>query len=298
MKVLIFGAGGQLGTCLQQYLSKFYEVVAVTRDQVDITDPLAVSAKVKLESPTVVVNAAAYTAVDDAELEELVCERINVEGTKNIGVAARSVEATVIHFSTDYVFGETGYDPINEGEKCRPSSVYVKTKLEGEKALFDANAKSYVLRVSWVFGEHGSNFVKTMLDLAATRSELSIVDDQIGGPTYVGDIATLVKKLAQKVEEDHPVEFGIYHYCGLPYISWKEFAEMIFVSADNLKVIPQRPKITGINSANYPSRATRPKNSKLNPHRICALAGVAPSNWLLGVQRVIEASQNPCNENH
>ena len=137
-----------------------------------------------------------------------------------------------------------------------------------------------------------------MLDLAARRSELSIIDDQIGGPTYVGDIATLVKKLAQKVEEDHPVEFGIYHYCGLPYISWKEFAEMIFVSADNLKVIPQRPKITGIKSANYPSRATRPKNSRLNPHRICGLAGVSPSNWLLGVQRVIEVCQNPYNENY
>ena len=278
-KFLITGAYGQVGYCLTQQLQGKHLVLAVDRDELDITDERAVQKTIEHFRPDVIINAAAHTAVDRAENEVELSESINVKGPKYLAEAAKSVGAVILHISTDYVFDGQGEGKYKETDITAPQGVYGRTKLEGEQAVAQANDKFIVLRTAWVFGEHGNNFVKTMLRLAQTRDTLGVVADQIGGPTYAGDIAAALIDISERIIDDQNVEYGIYHFTGEPYVSWCDFAKAIFTEAVSQNILEKAPHVNAITTADYPTPAKRPANSCLDLTKIQRVFGIQPSNW-------------------
>ena len=256
MKVLVTGAKGQLGCDIMKRLSiAGIESKGVDRDDFDIVDKASVSACINEECPDIVVHCAAYTAVDKAELdhERETCYSINVTGTKNISEACKEVGATVIYFSTDYVFNGMGDKSYEVHDMCAPVNYYGMTKYKGEQAVVASGVNYFIIRISWVFGRHGANFVKTILRLAQTQNEIRVVRDQIGSPTFTEDLATLVVDMALTNK------FGLYHATNDGFCSWFDFArEVLRISGkEGINVIP-------INSEDYPTAAVRPKNSRLS----------------------------------
>ena len=278
-KFLITGANGQVGYCLTQQLQGKHEILAVDRDELDITDERSVQKTIENFRPDVIINAAAHTAVDRAETEVELSEAINVKGPKYLAEAAKSVGAAILHISTDYVFDGQGEGKYKETDITAPQGVYGRTKLEGEQAVAQANDKFIVLRTAWVFGEHGNNFVKTMLRLAKTRDTLGVVADQIGGPTYAGDIAAALIDISERIIDDQNVEYGIYHFTGEPYVSWCDFAKAIFTEAVSQNILEKAPHVNAITTADYPTPAKRPANSCLDLTKIQRVFGIQPSNW-------------------
>lgn len=279
VKFLITGAKGQVGHCLTQQLQGKHEILAVDRDELDITDQSAVKNAVENFHPDVIINAAAHTAVDRAETEVELSEAINVKGPQYLAEAAKEVGAVILHISTDYVFDGQREGKYKETDATDPQGVYGKTKLEGEQAVAKANDKFIVLRTAWVFGEHGNNFVKTMLRLAKTRDTLGVVADQIGGPTYAGDIAASLIQIAEKVSAGEEIQYGIYHFTGEPYVSWCDFAKAIFDEAVSQNVLEKAPLVNAISTADYPTPAKRPANSCLDLTKIQQVFGIQPSDW-------------------
>ncbi|QPB43167.1 dTDP-4-dehydrorhamnose reductase [Rodentibacter haemolyticus] len=287
-KFLITGAKGQVGHCLAQQLRGKHEVLAVDRDQLDITNAEAVFGCVEQFQPDVIINAAAHTAVDKAETEIELSTAINVEGTLNLAQASHKVGSLFLHISTDYVFdgqAEQGYRYF-ESDPTNPQGVYGKTKLQGEQVALAENAKTIVLRTAWVFGEHGNNFVKTMLRLAKTRDSLGVVADQFGAPTYAGDIAFVLITIAEKWLANETTEYGIYHFTGQPYVSWYDFANAIFTEAVLQKVIEKAPLVTPIDTADYPTPAKRPANSCLSVDKIQRNFGISAGNWQQALKNI------------
>lgn len=278
-KFLITGAHGQVGYCLVQQLQGKHEILAVDRDELDITDESAVKKTVKDFHPNVIINAAAYTAVDRAETEVELSEAINVKGPKYLAKAAKSIDAAILHISTDYVFDGQIECKYKETDITAPQSVYGRTKLEGEKAVAETNDKFIVLRTAWVFGEHGNNFVKTMLRLSKTRDTLSVVADQIGGPTYAADVARVLIHIAEQIIIGKNIEYGIYNFTGKPYVTWYDFAKAIFSEAVSQKVLKKAPIVNPITTADYPTPAKRPANSCLDLTKIQQVFDIQPSNW-------------------
>lgn len=285
-KFLITGANGQVGYCLTQQLQGKHEILAVDRDELDITDERSVQKTIENFRPDVIINAAAHTAVDRAETEVELSEAINVKGPQYLAEAAKGVGATILHISTDYVFDGQREGKYKETDATDPQGVYGKTKLEGEQAVAKANDKFIVLRTAWVFGEHGNNFVKTMLRLAKTRDTLGVVADQIGGPTYAGDIAASLIQIAEKIIAGEDVQYGIYHFTGEPYVSWCDFAKAIFAEAVSQKVLDKAPIVNSITTADYPTPAKRPANSCLDLTKIQQVFGVQPSNWQKALKNI------------
>ena len=285
-KFLITGAHGQVGYCLTQQLQGKYEILAVDRDELDITDQSAVKNAVENFHPDVIINAAAHTAVDRAETEVELSEAINVKGPRYLAEAAKDVGATILHISTDYVFDGQREGKYKETDATDPQGVYGKTKLEGEQAVAKANDKFIVLRTAWVFGEHGNNFVKTMLRLAKTRDTLGVVADQIGGPTYAGDIAASLIQIAEKIIAGEDVQYGIYHFTGEPYVSWCDFAKAIFDEAVSQNILEKAPHVNAITTADYPTSAKRPANSCLDLTKIQRVFGIQPSNWQKALKNI------------
>ncbi len=280
MRVLVTGAHGQVGHCLTQQLQdKGIQVKAVDRDELDITDQQAVIKMVDEFKPTVIINAAAHTAVDKAEQEVDLSYAINRDGPKYLAQAAQQIDAAMLHISTDYVFSGDKVGLYNEDDETNPQGVYGASKLAGEQEVTQACAKHIILRTAWVFGEHGNNFVKTMLRLGSERDSLGIVGDQFGGPTYAGDIAASLIQIAEKIKADEAVEFGIYHYSGLPHVSWFEFAEAIFNQAFEQGVLAEIPALKSIKTSDYPTPAKRPANSKLATQKITSQFGLNASDW-------------------
>ena len=257
MKYLITGVSGQLGYDIVRELEArgHKDYLAPTSSEMDITDKNQVSEVITNYRPDVIFHCAAYTAVDKAEEEKDRCYAVNVTGTKNIVDIARQISAKVVYISTDYVFNGTKdgeYTPLDE---TQPINYYGYTKLEGEKLALTLE-DSLVVRISWVFGSNGNNFIKTMLRLSETRDELSVVSDQIGSPTYTSDLAKLLLELVSKNKK------GIFHATNEEYCSWYEFAKYIFeVNDKELKVNP-------ILTKDYKAVATRPLNSKLNKDKL------------------------------
>jgi len=274
MKVLLTGANGQLGRCFQDRAPENWQIMATDSDSLDITDALQVEKAVAQFHPDLIVNAAAYTAVDKAESEVELAQRINAQGPKNLAIAAKSINAGFVHVSTDYVFDGTSTTPYKETDPTHPLSVYGVTKLEGEVAVQQAYPQALIIRTAWVFSEYGNNFVKTMLRLSRERENLSIVDDQRGCPTYAGDIAQAIIQLYLSKAEG-----GIYHFCGDHEVSWKEFTDQIVETAETLKLISRRPMIKGICTTEYPTPAHRPTYSTLSCQKI-GLYGISPSDWV------------------
>lgn len=253
MKILVTGATGQLGWDVVKELKKRnIECRGVGSKDLNITDKKAVFAYIRAYQPDAVIHCAAYTAVDKAEDEPEQCRDVNVNGTAYIAEACREIDAKMIYISTDYVFGDDGDRPHEVNDPVHPLNVYGQTKWEGEEAVRRILRKYFIVRISWVFGEHGNNFVKTMLRLGQTHKEISVVADQFGAPTYTADLAPL---LCDMVQTD---KYGTYHACNSGCCSWAEFAEEIFRQA-HMDV-----KVKHITTEEYPTKARRPKNSRLS----------------------------------
>ena len=282
MKVLVTGCNGQVGHCLVEQVVN-HQVLAVDRDQLDITDPIAVEKTVLEFEPDIIINAAAHTAVDKAEEEEALSFAINRDGPKYLAESAERIGAAMLHISTDYVFSGDKAGLYNEQDEVNPQGVYGLSKLAGEEAVAKACSRHIILRTAWVFGEHGNNFVKTILRLAQSRDSLGIMGDQFGGPTYAGDIAhTLIliaENIVQQDEEFDSSKFGIYHFSGLPHVSWSDFAQTIFDEAIKQDLLKQSPIITSITTADYPTPAKRPANSKLDVNKINLNFSLVASDW-------------------
>lgn len=285
-KIMITGAKGQVGFCLTQQASALdWNVQAVDRDELDITDKNAVDLLVRQFRPDVIINAAAHTAVDKAETEIEASYAINRDGPQYLAQAAASVGAAILHISTDYVFAGDKEGVYSEADLVAPQSVYGASKLAGEEAVIAANPKHIILRTAWVFGEHGSNFVKTMLRLGSQCDQLGIVADQFGGPTYAGDIAAALLQIAEKaVTAPEAVTWGIYHFAGEPHVSWHGFATAIFDASVAQGLLARSPVINPIATTDYPTPAKRPANSRLDCSRIHSIFGIMPSDWQAALQ--------------
>ena len=253
MKILITGATGQLGhDCVEECRARGHEVHGVSSELFPLSDENVMRAVLEAVEPDAILHAAAYTAVDKAEDEPSLCRKINAAGTEILARLARERDVKLLYISTDYVFPGTGDAPHETNALTSPHNVYGKSKLAGEEAVQQDLDKYFIVRTSWVFGLHGKNFVKSMLQLAKTNKILSIVADQIGSPTYTRDLAPL---LADMIESD---KYGIYHATNEGFCSWAQFAREIFRQA-GIEV-----NVTNVPSHMYPTKATRPKNSRLS----------------------------------
>ncbi|KGA34635.1 dTDP-4-dehydrorhamnose reductase [Pectobacterium odoriferum] len=280
MKILITGAHGQVGTRLVERLTGNADILAIDRDVLDITDRDAVFKTVRDFKPDVIINAAAHTAVDRAEQEAELSYKINRDGPLYLAEAAKSIDSTILHISTDYVFNGESDVPYVESDSVDPKSVYGKSKLEGELAVAAVCQRHIILRTSWVFGEDGNNFVKTMLRLGKERDSLGIVADQFGGPTYAGDIADVLILIAEKTQSPDFNAWGIFHFSGTPYISWFGFADKIFDLAIEQKILNNKPILSQLTTEDYPTPAQRPNYSKLSCEKINQVFGIKPSDWI------------------
>lgn len=255
--ILVTGVNGQLGYDVVKELRKRnIECLGIDKDELDITDSNAVNEYIIKLRPECVVHCAAYTAVDRAEDEEEICRKVNVDGTENIAKTCKQIDAKMIYISTDYVFDGKGDEPFEVNGHIEPHSVYGKTKYEGELKVQEILDKYFIVRISWVFGVNGNNFIKTMLRLGKEKESINVVCDQIGSPTYTADLASLLCNMV--VSE----KYGVYHATNEGFCSWAEFAEEIMKKA-NLKC-----KINYIPTNEYPTKAARPLNSRLSKKSI------------------------------
>jgi dTDP-4-dehydrorhamnose reductase len=282
MSLLVFGAGGQVGRALAERIGsagRGYDHTAC-----DICDPASVARAVSDPALSAVVNCAAYTAVDRAESERERAFAVNAEGAGIVARAAAQRELPIIHLSTDYVYSGLAAAPHHEDEPTAPINVYGASKAAGDAAVAAANPAHLVLRVSWVFGVHGANFVKTMLRLGGERSELRVVADQQGGPTEARDIADAVIAMSEICRRPGFDAWGIYHFAGAPSTSWFGFAEAIFERARQAC-----PRLVAIPTRDYPTPAARPLNSSLNCTRIRDVFGLGQPDWRASLTRVLDA---------
>ena len=294
MKILITGANGQLGLTLQDVFAGD-DLTLTDRDELDITDFEAVNNFVEVKKPEVIINAAGYTAVDQAEIDKELARKINVDGAHNLAIAAKKVQAIFFHVSTDFVFdGEKGSHYI-EVDEPKPLSVYGQTKRDSEIVVEKAGGKYFVLRTAWLYSPYGKNFVKTIAKLGREKEELKIVSDQIGCPTYTYDLALAMKELIQKAYDLQPASlrlktydlFGLYHFAGDGECSWFEFArEIIKLSGGKANVLPQTAYEYAADRGETIT-AKRPKYSALNCDKIKKL-GIKTTHWQESLAKCIE----------
>ena len=280
MKYLITGADGQIGSRLTALLHGKADVFAADRHTLDITRRDDVLQAALAFRPDVIINAAAYTAVDKAEGDTGRAFAVNRDGARHLAEAAEAAGAAMLHISTDYVFDGAGGAPYDEAAPTAPQNIYGASKLAGEQAVLAACRRAVVMRTSWVFGAHGQNFVKTMLRLGRERDSLGIVADQYGAPTAAADIAAaLITIVRRHTPEQLAERAGIYHYCGSPYASWFEFAETIFAEAAAQGVLAKIPAVKPIATVDYPTPAKRPADSRLDCGKIRTVFGIGPCDW-------------------
>ena len=257
MKVLVTGVKGQLGYDVVNELTKRGHIAIGTDiEEMDITDKESVETVIKGNAPEAVIHCAAYTAVDAAEDNVELCRKINAEGTQNIADVCKELDIKMIYISTDYVFDGEGEKPWEPEDERTPLNVYGQTKYEGELAVQNTLDKYFIVRIAWVFGVNGKNFIKTMLNLGKTRDSLTVVNDQFGSPTYTYDLAKLLVDMAETEK------YGIYHATNEGICTWYEFACEIFKQAGmNIKVSP-------VSAAEYPAKAKRPSNSRMSKEKL------------------------------
>lgn len=257
MKVLVTGVKGQLGyDVVKECEKRGIEAIGVDVDEMDITDASKVEEVITAANVNAVIHCAAWTAVDKAEDEVELCTKVNVEGTRNIAKVCKKLDIKMMYFSTDYVFDGQGTEEWKEYDERHPLNVYGQTKCDGEKAVQDILEKYFIVRISWVFGINGNNFIKTMLRLGKERGAVSVVNDQIGSPTYTYDLARLVVDMIQTDQ------YGIYHATNEGLCSWYEFACEIFKQAGlNVEVTP-------VSSDAFPAKAKRPSNSRMSKDQL------------------------------
>lgn len=281
MKILVFGKNGQVAQCLQDEAASV-DVTALSSAECDLMVKGEGAKAIKAAAPDIVVNASGFTAVDLAETQTTAARRLNADGPAELAAAATNTGAQFIHISTDYVFNGTSETPYTEESPTHPLNVYGETKLAGERLVMQAAENAIILRTSWVFSEFGSNFVRTMLRLGAERDLLTIVDDQIGGPTPAREIAKSILIIAAKIYRG-AAGSGLYHYQGSPTVSWAAFAEKIFELAEVHSAVKPIP------TAGFPTPATRPLKTILDCAKIERDFGIAAPDWRSGLRQVISA---------
>jgi len=278
-KVLLIGQNGQVSTYLQRSFAAEvdFELTVAGRDSIDLSKPETIAAALASFSPQLIVNPAAYTAVDQAESEPEQAFKINAEAVAVIAQYCAEHDCPLIHYSTDYVFAGIAEAAYSESDPVGPNGVYGASKLAGEQAILESDAPAIILRTAWVYSNHGKNFYKTMLALSDSRSELNIVADQIGAPTYAGSIAQASKQLIKLISNQGTItseQKGIYHFTCQGQTSWCDFAKAIFVEnqINHMKVSP-------IDTVDYPTPAQRPSYSVLNNKKLEQTFGIILPHW-------------------
>lgn len=279
MIVLICGASGQVGHELTRLAPDWAQVKGVGSAELDITDEHAVRTVIGQIQPGLIINAAAYTAVDKAESDAQRAYAVNRDGVELLARQAERLAIPLFHISTDYVFAGDSNEPYREDQPTSPSGVYGASKLAGEVALAASCSQHIILRTSWVFGSHGVNFVKTMLRLGYEREVLSVVADQHGCPTSARSIALALWQLAALYQRQGVLEWGCYHFSGQPASTWHAFAEEIFRQAVAIGILSRAPKLNAIPTVQYPTPAKRPLWSVLDGGKLVRTYGIAPSDW-------------------
>lgn len=290
MRLLVLGRSGQVGRALTQSLQGLGELIALDRAQLNLASADAIRTVLRELQPQIIINAAAYTAVDAAESDEATAFQINAEAPRVIAEESERLGATLIHYSTDYVFDGGKQGAWLEDDATAPLSVYGQSKLAGEQAIADVGGSHLILRTSWVYGLQGKNFLLTMLKLAETRDELAIVDDQIGAPTWAVTIADATAAIIRDSGELAQLAAlsGVYHLCAGGYTSWFGFAQTIFSHAS----IHRKPKLRPISTAEYPTPAQRPRNSRLNTDKFRHAFGDLPA-WDDALQACLQERLGP-----
>lgn len=277
MKVLVTGINGQLGHDVMGELEKRgHEAVGVDIEEMDITDAACVRKVMTQTAPEAVIHCSAYTAVDRAEEEVELCRRVNAEGTKNVAEVCEELDCKLLYLSTDYIFSGEGERPWEPGDEPDPLNVYGLTKYEGEQEIKSRINKFFIVRISWVFGVNGNNFIKTMLRLGRENGAVRVVDDQIGSPTYTYDLAVL---LVDMIETE---KYGEYHATNEGICSWYEFAREIFAAAGMSEV-----EVTPVSSEEFPAKAKRPKNSRMSKEELVKNGFNKLPSWQDAVKRYV-----------
>lgn len=276
MRILVFGKTGQVACELQRQA----DVLALGRAEADLAQPEACAEALRASGADLVINAAAWTAVDKAEAEEAAATVVNGAAPAAMARAAAERGIPFLHISTDYVFSGAGTAPWSEADPVDPQNAYGRSKLAGEEGVRAAGGNSAILRTSWVFSAHGANFVKTMLRLGETRDALNVVEDQIGGPTPAADIAAALLRMGRAMAQGQPG--GTYHFGGVPQVSWAEFAREIFAQAG------RSVTVRGIPTEAYPTPARRPLNSRMDCFALSRDFGIAAPDWKAGLAQVLK----------
>ncbi len=301
MNILLLGANGQVGFELLRSLAPLGKVHAATRNGllaghfpclgVDLGEPSSVTSLLQQLRPELIVNAAAYTAVDRAEQEPELAHRINAEAVGELGAWAAAQNVPILHYSTDYVFPGNGTEPWREDDPTAPLGVYGRSKLAGEQQLRTSGARHLILRTAWVYASRGHNFLRTMLRLCGERNELRIVDDQIGSPTPARLIAAVSAQLLGRMQEGDgftkSASWGTFHLTSSGATSWCGFARAIVMRAERAGLIERSPKIIAIRSEDYPTPAQRPAHSILDTQRLCETFGLQLPDWSTGLDLVL-----------
>lgn len=283
MKVLVTGSKGQLGYDVVKALRALGdEPVPVDIEEMDITDKAAVDRCVSESGAQAVIHCAAYTAVDAAEDNEELCRRINRDGTLNIADVCKRLDIKMIYISTDYVFSGEGENYWEPDEERSPLNVYGMTKYEGELAVENTLDKYFIVRISWVFGLNGKNFVRTMLNLGKTHDKLTVVNDQIGSPTYTADLAVLLAEMA------HSDKYGRYHATNEGVCSWYDFAREIMAQAAEYDELYDKVSVSPVSSSAYPTKATRPSNSRMSKQKLVENGFKRLPQWQDAVKRYLK----------
>ncbi|WP_316735320.1 dTDP-4-dehydrorhamnose reductase [Pedobacter aquatilis] len=270
-KILVIGAGGQLGQCLKTVAERrgISDIVFPVEQEANILNEELLNTLLEKEKPAFVINCAAYTAVDKAEDEKDLAKAVNETGAGNLAKACKSVDAALVHISTDFVFEGNEVKLLQEEDEAKPINIYGVTKLDGEKAVMSILDKYFILRTSWLYSEYANNFVKTMLKLGSERDELGIIADQVGTPTYAIDLANTIFDIIDSKSES----YGLYHYSNEGVTSWFDFAKAIFdISGTQVKANP-------IPGSAYPTKATRPAFSVMDKSKIKSTFNISIPYW-------------------
>jgi dTDP-4-dehydrorhamnose reductase len=289
VKVLITGANGQLGYALQKTSREFFgdeslELIALTRADMDLSQPQLVSSVLDAFAPDAIINAAAYTAVDKAEAEHSLAKKINADAVQQMAIWCEKNKKILVHVSTDFVFDGKKSNPYNTDDQTNPTSIYGKTKLQGEAFALSECKNVYIIRTGWVYGEHGTNFVKTILRLAKEREHLGIVSDQIGTPTYAIHLAQMLWQLILQT----PLQ-KIWNFSDSGVASWYDFAIAIVNEAECIGLLNRKPIIKPITSLDYPTPAQRPAFSVLNKKNTWDALNITPVHWQDALKKMLIA---------
>ena len=298
MKILVLGATGQVGGELLRSLSGLGEVVAATRngkldglacEVADFDRPDSLPQLVERVAPSIIINAAAYTAFDRTEAESEAAFLTNAEGPRWLAHACAANDILLVHYSTDYVFDGRSSRPYREGDPTAPLGVYGASKLAGERAIEASACRHFIFRTAWVYGNHGLNFMRTMLRLGAERQELRVVADQVGTPTP----ATLIADVTARIIAGPPRAYGTYHLTAEGQTTWHGFAAEIIEGAHRRGLLDRLPRVVPIATADYPTIAPRPAYSRLDTSALRRTFGVALPDWKAGLEQVLDASPTP-----